>query len=82
MGEGWFRNLRGSCDILLAALGPDVHPGLPIFLMAGLGVFVFHNSDWDVSSVPIVGDSGLILARRVDTWGDPYTEGVGIVSLI
>ena len=33
-------------------------------------------------SVPIVGDSGLSLARRVDTWIDPYMEGVGFVSLI
>ena len=43
--------------------------------------FVVEHSDWDVSSVPIVRDSGLILARRVDTWGDPYDEQVGCVVL-
>ncbi|WP_339676788.1 hypothetical protein [uncultured Gimesia sp.] len=32
-------------------------------------------------SVAIVGDSGLILARRVDTWVDPYDERVGFVVL-
>ena len=50
--------------------------------MDGLGFFVVEYSVWGVSSVPIVRDSVLIVARRVDTWVDPYTEGVGTVSLI
>ena len=50
--------------------------------MSGFVFFVVDISDVDVSSVSIVRDTGLILARRVDTWVDPYTEGVGTVSLI
>ncbi|WP_339675998.1 hypothetical protein, partial [uncultured Gimesia sp.] len=51
----------------------------PFFLMAGFGGFVLDISDREVSAVPIVRDAGLILARRVDTWVDPYDERVGFV---
>jgi len=42
---------------------------------------VVEKSDGNVSSVPIVRDVGLILARRVDTWVAPYDERVGFVVL-
>jgi len=77
----WFRIVRGSCDLLLAPLGPNCIRAHPFFLMAGFGFFVIENSDGDVSSVPIVGETGLILARRVDTWVGPYDEQVGFVVL-
>ncbi|WP_339676247.1 hypothetical protein, partial [uncultured Gimesia sp.] len=40
-----------------------------------------ENSDGEVLSVPIGRDTGLVLARRVDTWVDPYDERVGFVVL-
>ena len=49
--------------------------------MSGFVFFVVDISDVDVSSVSIVRDTGLILARRVDTWVDPYDERVGFVVL-
>jgi len=42
--------------------------------MAGFESFVVEKSEGDVSSVAIVRDARLILARRVDTWVDPYDE--------
>ena len=49
--------------------------------MSGFVFFVVDISDVDVSSVSIVRDTGLILARRVDTWVHPYDERVGFVVL-
>ena len=46
--------------------------------MAGLESFVVENSEGDVSSVPIVRDAGLNLARRADTWNSPYGKAGGI----
>ena len=45
--------------------------------MAGFGAFAVKSSDGEVLSVPIGRDARLILARRVDTWVDPYVEQVG-----
>jgi len=64
----WFQIVRGNCDLLLAALGPDCIRAYPFFLMGGFEFFVVENSDGGVSSAPIVGDARLILARRADTW--------------
>ena len=78
-GSGWYVAAATSCSLRSAR----ILSGLTLFLLLGGFVFfVVDISDWDDSSVPIVGDSGLILARRVDTWVAPYSEGGGIVFLI
>jgi len=77
-GSGLCVAAATSCSLHSARMCIRAHP---FFLMTVFGVFVVHNSDWGVSSVPIVGDSGLILARRVDTWVDPHEEQVGCVVL-
>ena len=79
--ETRFWIVRGSCDLLPAALVPDCIRGYPFFLMAGFVLFVVELSDGSVSSVSIVRDAGLRLARRVDTWVAPYDERVGFVVL-
>ncbi|WP_417391183.1 hypothetical protein [Gimesia sp.] len=79
--NAWIRMVRDSCDLLLAALGPNCIRGSPFFLMGGFGFFVVENSDGEVLSVPLGRDTGLIIARRVDTWVDPYDEQVGFVVL-
>ena len=70
----WFRRVRGSGDLLLAPLDPDCSRAYPFFLMGGFVYFVVENSDGDVSSVSIIRDAGLIVARRVDTWVDIYSR--------
>ena len=71
-GEIQFLYERGSCDLLLAALGPDNIRTYPFLLWCGFVFFVVEDSDGGASSVPIVCDTGLNLARRADTWDSPY----------
>ncbi|WP_197994561.1 hypothetical protein [Gimesia maris] len=73
--EARFWMVGGNCDLLLAALGPNVIRASPFFLMGSFGFLVVDNSDWGVSAVPIVRDAVLIVARRADTWDSPYRQG-------
>ena len=66
-----------SCSLRSARIAS----GLTHFLMAGFGFFVVEKSDGAVSSVPIVREAGLRLARRADTWDGTYVERVGFVVL-
>ncbi|WP_339676355.1 hypothetical protein, partial [uncultured Gimesia sp.] len=65
-------------DLLLAALGPDFIRAHPLFFRGVRGgKFVIEC----FTSFPCsVKQSNL--ARRVDTWVDPYTEGAGMASLV
>ena len=49
--------------------------------MGGFVYFVVDISDGAVSSVPIVRDAGLRLARRADTWGRPLYLTIDCLEL-
>ncbi|WP_291179334.1 hypothetical protein [Gimesia sp.] len=77
-GSGWYAASATSCSLRSAR----ILSGITLFFFrVGSSFVVVENSVWSVSAVAIVGDAMLILARRVDTWVDPYDERVGFVVL-
>ncbi|MAX38138.1 MAG: hypothetical protein CME33_16415 [Gimesia sp.] len=77
----WFWMVRGNCDLLLAALGPNCIRAHPFFFRVISGFSRVKNLMGMFCSIAIGRDTGLILGRRVDTWVDPYDEQVGFVVL-
>ncbi|HAH48789.1 MAG TPA: hypothetical protein DCM07_28910 [Planctomycetaceae bacterium] len=68
MWKAWFQNGCGSCDLLLAALGPNCIRAYPFCFWLVLGFSWSKNVMGMFHSVAIMCDAVSNLARRAETF--------------